>query len=662
MEPLTKATERLFQPLTFAKTDRVEISFDSDAHRFTFDFFEWRKDGRYPPCARDVHTFCQRLPEAKRIYGAGYRYIVPCTDTSALLIHKLWPRDQIIYRGEDALQMFRYMLLSSIVQQQNIERIANYKLDKTAHGYNGDLRDSKDYPLSPYQKLATVCALNSEAFALHMSTGTGKTPVAINVICNDALRLRKTNSRMYRALIVVPKNVQLNWVDEIAKFKTVDGKVTVLRGTEIDRIRLLLDAMRPTNGELFTAVIVSYETMSRMIDQFSHIEWDLGILDEQHFIASPGAKRTKAALQLRDMCRRRLGLTGTPVRNHALDLYAQLEFLGKGFSGFSSWKTFRDFYGVFEDTRYGQKLLGIQNLPLIRERLARLSYTITKEEALPDLPDKTYDVIGVTLSAEQASAYNQLATTLMLKLESQLATADASSNRQMVVQNMLVQMLRLAQITSGFLVFDEVVTEDGDVVEPKEIQFFSPNPKLDTLVKILKGFDSEDEQYEAKSPDDKTIIWATWTADILAIQSRLEAEGVKCVAYYGGMSDKDREAAIQAFNCDPLVTVFVGNAAAGGVGLNLLGYPPGKPEGYTTNANHVVYYSQNWSQVQRTQSEDRAHRRGTREPVRITDLCVPNSIDEEIRARVVAKKKMALEISDIRSIIKAVLSGVIDDD
>jgi hypothetical protein len=57
----------------------------------------------------------------------------------------------------------------------------------------------------------------------------------------------------------------------------------------------------------------------------------------------------------------------------------------------------------------------------------------------------------------------------------------------------------------------------------------------------------------------------------------------------------------------------------------------------------------------RAQSEDRAVRRGTRVKVRITDLCVPETVDEEIRARVVDKKRMALETQDLRDILHKVL-------
>jgi hypothetical protein len=59
--------------------------------------------------------------------------------------------------------------------------------------------------------------------------------------------------------------------------------------------------------------------------------------------------------------------------------------------------------------------------------------------------------------------------------------------------------------------------------------------------------------------------------------------------------------------------------------------------------------------VQRTQSEDRTHRKGTRTNVRITDLVVLSSVDEEIYKRVIEKRKTALDITDVKEILKNVL-------
>ena len=160
---------------------------------------------------------------------------------------------------------------------------------------------------------------------------------------------------------------------------------------------------------------------------------------------------------------------------------------------------------------------------------------------------------------------------------------------------------------------------------------------------------------ELKDPTQKTIIWACWVNDIEKIARSLEANGHRCVTYYGATNDKQREEAERAFNFDDDCKFFIGNPAAGGTGLNLLGYPPGHPELSECNADHVIYFSQDWSSLKPSQSEDRAHRRGTRGPVRVTDLCVPETIDETIRVRVLDKRRAALELTDVRELLREVL-------
>ena len=213
----------------------------------------------------------------------------------------------------------------------------------------------------------------------------------------------------------------------------------------------------------------------------------------------------------------------------------------------------------------------------------------------------------------------------------------------LVVRCILTKLLRLAQITSGFIVFNPVYDVNGDVESAGSIDRLDPNPKVERLVEILKE----------KGPNQKTIVWSCWVQDIKTIASRLELEGIDAVTYYGGTSDADRDIAVARFNNDPACKVFIGNPAAGGTGLNLRGYDPDKES--STNCDHVIYFSQNWSMVSRSQSEDRVHRRGTRVNVRITDLCIPGTIDEEIRTRVTDKRNVAYQMQDIRNILRILL-------
>lgn len=651
---LTSATKNLLSPIKFRDGLVLRLSLDKEVSRFVAHFVDSEGNDSY--LGYELSVFLNRFPEKKRLSDSRDKWLFSGTDITALLIYNVWENAgmHIEWLDENAKVFYRTLILRYCVQIENAEAIAKYKEHKLVDKASWFLDNKKDsgLELTQYQKVAALCSLRSESFALHMDMGTGKTPVAIAVMCNDALRLFR--KRLYRFLVVCPKNVRMNWVEEIKRFATIKGKITTLRGDKIARMKLLIQAMiKDEEDELYSAVLVSYDTMSRMVEALKIIEWDLTVLDESHSIALPSTNRSKASLKLRDSCKRRIELTGTPIRNTPLDLYSQLEFLGNGFSGFQSAKNFKNFYGVWQPvTNNGQNtgqeiLTGLQNLPFIKERLARLTFRVSKKEALPDLPDKIYDITEVEMSDEQTNAYKELQEHLAIEIQHEMEGMKAET-RSLVINNILTKLLRLAQITSGFMVLDEVCDLDGTVLVPRTIKRFDPNPKLDEMMELLEG----------KRDNEKTIIWACWIADIEAIENRLHSCGRNYVSYHGRIKDNIRDENVRSFNEDREMQYFVANPGAGGVGLNLIGYPPGREDEYDTNCTHVIYYSGDWSQVKRTQSEDRVHRRGTREPIRITDLCVPGTIDEEIRARVFKKRKMALEITDIHDIVKNILKGL----
>jgi SNF2 family DNA or RNA helicase len=194
--------------------------------------------------------------------------------------------------------------------------------------------------------------------------------------------------------------------------------------------------------------------------------------------------------------------------------------------------------------------------------------------------------------------------------------------------------------------FDDEYDFDGNLVAEGRVHYFDTNPKLNTLVSILKD----------KPADEKTIVWSVDVPAIKQISERLTREGIKHVTYYGEIDKKLRQGLVDQFNTDTDTKVFLGNPLAGGIGLNLLGYDPMEPEVYDTDATQVIHYSQNWRPDIWLQGNDRAHRMGTRRQVQITGLVIPRTIDEEIRNRVEDKNQSAADLSDIKSILKRVLT------
>lgn len=657
MRALTSVTEKLLSPVGVRSSDRLDLSLTRDGGWYLAHIYSRQPNSLYPEKnfpASDAaqHLFVERVCERKKVDSKEY----PCswqfaaTDVTTAVINANWKEPRLRFLDPNAKALYQYRLLGAYSQDRAAEIVARYR--ETGEVPTNGLALREDLPLSDYQIIGAHATQQLESYGLFMEQGTGKTPVMIAVICNEAERHFKQHGRPYRAIVVCPRNVRANWANEFSRFATTKGKVVVMRGDRFERIKLFIDALESAPGDRFTVVVMSYEAMVRMMEFLKTVKWDRGILDEAHYIKNPSSKRAHAAMQLRDCCARRNVLTGTPVCNSVLDIYSQLSFLNIGGSGFITWKSFRKFYGVWDNTAdYAghEKLVAIQNLPFMRERLAKSAYIVRKKDVL-NLPDKLYSLREVSMGVEQEAAYRDLRVNLIHECQSQL---ESGGNRTLLVNNVLTKLLRLSQVTSGFLQFPEEFDDVGNVTARRETVFFNPNPKLDELVKLLSEQD----------PDCKTIIWAHWVADIEAIAARLTELNIEYVTYYGDTSDNARVAAERRFNFDRRCGVLIGSAGAGGTGLNLLGHPPG-PEGdaYSTDCRLVVYYSQDWSHPKRSQSEDRPHRRGTRQPVSVVDLCVPNTIDEEIRLRVTNKRFAAFEVSDIQKILVAMLHGVLHDD
>lgn len=637
---LCESTRHLLRPIRFAKSDRLSLLLDGE--HFIVDAYSLSSDGikGFASTNASYHWFA-RIPERKQmVHGEGSRWRLAATDFTVVVINSLWSKDQIVFKSRETRITYEHLLLRFIKQ---VHGIRDRALDIAEEEENGQLKldlspwiDCKELPLARYQRQGLSACIQEEGFALFMEQGTGKTPIVIARVCNEAA-IRVDKSRPYTCLVVCPKNVRMNWKTEFIRFATRRGKLATLRGSKFDRIKSMVDAFNTDESHEWVTVVVSYEGLMRTWEQLKLVSWDLGVLDESHFIKSPITKRYKRAMELRPICRSRMCLTGTPVTNTPFDLFAQLEFLGQGFSGFATWKAFRNYYGIFARRGQFTTVVDFQNLPLLQERVARCSYSVKKVDALPELPPKTRAIIEVSMTNEQAEIYRQVATQLAIEIKEE--------KKELLINNVLTKLLRLAQITSGFVSWDPVIDEQGEVIKERQLDRFDPNPKLEALVELLKT---------SLDKGDKFIVWAYFVQDIKTLAARLCEEGYSIVTYYGATKEVDREIAIQRFNGDPTCLGFVGHPAAGGTGINLRGYD----EHTDTNVRQVVYYSQNWSMVYRAQSEDRSHRRGTRANVHYTDLCVPSSIDEQIRERVTDKRVRALAIQDVREIISRVLAAM----
>ena len=650
LEPLNRRTQNLLNRIN-VKNDYLVLKTDDDNENFIAEFYALL-DGRRTFASWNAHKLIKRIPERKAINEYERIYKFAGTDFTALIINASWPVENLIFEGNAKL-LFDFLLMRFLRQTKASRLYADYKINGVVPEDPPDFYDHPEFPLSDFQKIPVFAQHFIEGSNLWMEQGTGKTPIVISRINYEAHQIYKNEKRMYRALIVVPKNVRTSWQNKIEQFAIYPGRATILTGNQLKRIKLLTDAFKleENDNSEYTIVICSYDTVLRSWNAMKYIKWDFCCLDEAHMIKSSSTKRWKQIKELRSLCKCRVGLTGTPFANSLFDVFTQLEWLGHGMSGFTSFKAFRSYYGKFlprNETRQFDVLKGYQNLPILQERIARLAYQITRKEALPYLPAKTYDVIDVMMTPEQKEFYMKIRDQLMVELKEDLKTLP----KQLTASHILTKLLRLSQITAGFLKWDAQYADDGTLLNEEHlIEEITPNPKIEALLEFLATTNEKQ----------KVIIWCDKVPAIHSISRALTKNSYKHVTYYGGTKDKARNEAERAYNEDADMKCFVGNPAAGGTGLDLWGYIPrwvGTEKDHGCNTEYVIYFSQNWSMIHRSQSEDRAMRSGTRAPVQYIDLLVPGSIDVEIAKRVLQKQLDAAELQDVRAVMKRVLESV----
>ena len=674
LQPLSTATETALKPASLLRTDFLEIDCDAEGEHFIiqstrlveqpYEMIMFKPEhellelgkGLFHRTGSCSHSAAERwqhrIPEKRRL-GYG-KWKCAATDFSALVIYHAWPTERVFFSNETAKLMYELLLVRFLAQSKASVNTAKFKADKVVPDMPEDFVEHPELPLTPYQRVALVNSLDNAQYSLFMEQGTGKTAVAINRISLEGKRMRDGENKMYRALVLCPKALRMNWENEFVRFATTAGKVTIMRGGQVERVRNIVDGVRDEEDCNWSAVVCSVDSVSNSWNAIKRVPWDLVVLDESHSIKNPATKRFKTLRQLNNGSAKMI-LTGTPITNHLFDLWSQFEFLGSGMSGFTTFNNFRSFHGKFENRSVqGNKiaqLVGLKGVPLIQERLARISFLLKKDEADLGLPDLVYDMYEVGMTKLQTEWYIKIRDMLAVQIEEALKGME-DGDKTLSVDHILTMLLRLAQITSGHVKWDD----DEDTGKRGDIeQIPGGNPKVDAVLEMLK----EQEDVDANC---KTIIWATFVEDVRILSKTLADAGINHVCYHAKGHPAYRAngafEAAERFNNEKECKVFIGNPASGGEGLNLIGYDKEDGDNYDTYCGHEIFFSCNWSAVQRSQAEARAHRRGTRNTVRVTDLMINGTIDEEIRARVMAKRQNALAIQDIREILGNILHTV----
>lgn len=328
------------------------------------------------------------------------------------------------------------------------------------------------------------------------------------------------------------------------------------------------------------------------------------VIDESHAIKDPRAKRTKKILKLRPFAKYRRVMTGTPTGGNPLDVYTQMAFLTPEILGFKSFYVFQSRYAVMAPlgnvtSRGGRQVkivVGYRDVEELQGLLTPHSDRRTKLECL-DLPPKISRRHPFVLNDEQRRIYTQLVEDTVAEFAGERIAPGMAMTR----------LMRLHQITCGFIVTDDAAARGEDEIQGVPISD-GPHPRLVALMQDLEKVQG------------KAIVWSTYRYSMREIYNaviEVYGEG-SAVGYSGATPIGTRPGVVKRFQEDPNTRFFIGQPKAGGYGITL------------TAANDVLYYSNGYSLIVRLQSEDRPHRIGQEFPVTYTDLEAVNTVDGAI--------------------------------
>ena len=434
-------------------------------------------------------------------------------------------------------------------------------------------------------------SLRSQGAALLMEMGTGKslTAIAITGALSQAGRIR-------RVLIVAPLSILGVWEEEFQKFAAFPYALAVLSGSSAKK----LDTLRHMTGTALQVVVVNYESAWRLEKALTAWHPDLIIADEGHKIKTHNIAASKAMHRMGAKASYRLLLTGTVITNKAIDVFSQYKFLNPAIYG-NSFYAFRNRY--FDMVGYGNHtpVLKKSMEGELTEKLHSISYRATKAECL-DLPETTDVIRQIELEPADLRIYRGLVKESYAELASGEVTAT----------NILTRLLRLSQLTGGFLGNDETAA-----VEQVSAA------KLSALEDILDG---------AMAEGKKLVIIARFIPEIRAICKLLEKRGLGYSCITGEVKNRDEQVA--RFQKEPEVMAFVGQIATAGLGITL------------TAASTMVFYSLDYSMSNFEQTKARIHRVGQRMPCTYLYLVARGTVDEKVLAALESKADLARTLVD----------------
>jgi len=412
--------------------------------------------------------------------------------------------------------------------------------------------------LFPYQQvgvkyLSEQLDFGRKGVLLAEEQGLGKSAQSLRIA--DALGYSKL-------LVICPASIRLNWEREVEMWHQGNkGVKAILAGKDLI----------PTDS----SVIISYN----FAEKVQHLEFDMVIVDEIHFIKNRETKRTIEVLKIVKKFPV-VGLTGTPLPNgRPNELWPFLNACAPDIiGGLKYWPFVRRFCKIESDA-YGDKIVGAKRTKELFTRLRGSGFMMRrlKKDVLKDLPPKRYQMIVFPVTGK---------TREIIKKEQAFDANEITKHG--------------APVGAGL---PDIRREMGLAMVPQSVEYISD---------LMEG-------------GVKKLLVFAYHVDV----NQNLIEGLKKynpVCITGSTLTKKRQEYVDRFQTDPHCRIFIGNLQAAGTGFTL------------TAAHDVIFVESSWVPGENDQASDRVHRIGQNERVLIHQLVVKGSLGARILGSAAMKR------------------------
>ena len=407
-----------------------------------------------------------------------------------------------------------------------------------------------------------------------------------------------------RLLVIAPKAVHGHWAREAAKFHP-RAIVQVGKGSKAKRLKAIMDVAGPY-PQLY---ITTYESMKADQAHLLAAKFGAVVFDEGHKLKGRTTQVALSANEFAKACEHCIIVTGTPVVNHASELWQYLHMMApdvytvRGVRRFWLWaeEHFVIELAHYRNARFPVKVIhGFRqgHEEIVRNQISPWFIQRSYEEMFPGeawIVEPEHVEIEVELSAAERKVYDNLVTHKW----------GIVGDTEVMTQNALDLKTRLTQISSDWGTLDESL---------------ALGTKSEATVELVLDLLEREE---------RVVVFVKYKATMRRLTTALRHKGVVTDWYSGDESPTEHDECVQRF-ASGKTDVIVGTLDAMSEGV----------DGLQHKCSNVIFLDRYWTSTKNEQAVGRLRRSGQVQVVNVYHVFAKDTVDATITAACLRKQNV----------------------